>query len=81
MYNPEKLPTLGTQDEDKQNKNTTQQTNKKEQQRNVRHHYTQTYTQITIRHESSYKQLDARANQASLLCGNHNGHHNRVQRT
>ena len=64
-----------THDEDKQNKNTTQKTKK----RNVGHHYAQIYTKSTIRHESSCKQLDARANQTSLLCGNRNGHNNTEQ--
>ena len=81
MYKPEKLPTLGTQDEDKKNKNKkTTEIKKEEQQRNVGHHYAQLYAKRTIKHESSYKQLEARENQTSLLCGNLNGHHIRAQR-
>jgi hypothetical protein len=34
-------------------------------------------TQITeIKHESSYKQLEANTNRTSCSCGNRNGHHN-----
>jgi hypothetical protein len=55
MDNPEKLATLGTQDEDKQNKNTTQ---------HVLDTTTRKQTQITyIRHEPSYKQLECKDDQ------------------
>jgi len=50
IVHPEKLTTYGTQDGDKQNKNTTQ---------NVLDTTTRKQTQITlIRHGSSYKQLE-----------------------
>jgi hypothetical protein len=70
-----------THDEDKQNQKYNAENKKEEQQRNVGHHSAQTYTKNTIRHESSCKQLDARANQTSFLCGNRNGHNNTEQRT
>jgi len=64
MDNPEKPTTQGTQDEEKQNKNTTQ-------------HVLDTtickQTQITqIRHEPSHKQLEAKTNRTSFPCGNRN---------
>ena len=60
--------TLGTQDEAKQNKNTTQyvfeSTIRKE-------------AQITrIRHEPCYKQLEVKTTRTSFPCGNRSGHHN-----
>ena len=52
--NPEKLVTKGTQDKQKQNKNTTQY---------VLNNTICKQTQITkIRHEPSYKQLEAKTN-------------------
>ena len=70
MDNPEKLATQGTQDEDKQNKNTTQ---------HVLDTTTRKQTQITyIRHESSYKQLECKDDQRTsfnffylFCCGMH----------
>ena len=56
------------QDDEKQNKNTTQyvlDTTMRKQ------------TQITsIRYEPSYKQLEVKTKRTSFLCGNRNGHHN-----
>jgi hypothetical protein len=64
MDNPEKLATKGTQDEDKQNKNTTQY---------VLETTIGKQTQITyVRHEPSYKQLKVKTNRTSFLCGNRN---------
>jgi hypothetical protein len=48
-----------TQDEDKQNNNTTQKTKKLSSSKNVGHHYTQTYIK-KIRHEFSYKKLEVK---------------------
>ena len=49
-------------DEEKQNKNTTA---------------TRKQAQTTqIKHEPSYKQLEAKMKQTLFLCGNRNGHHN-----
>ena len=38
-------------------------------------------TNNIFRHESTYKQLEAKTNQTSALPGNHNGHHNTELRT
>ena len=60
MDNPVKLATKGTQDEDKQNKNTTQY---------VLDTTIRKQTQITYaRHEPSYKQLEVKTNRTSFLC-------------
>ena len=60
MENLEKLATLGTQDEDKQTKTTTQY---------VLDTTLRKQTQTTsIRQEPSYKQLEATTNQTSFLC-------------
>jgi hypothetical protein len=68
MDNYEILATLCTQDEEKQSKNTTEY---------VLDITMRKQTQITsIRHEPSYKQLEAKTNRTSYLCGNHKGHHN-----
>jgi len=68
MDNLEKLSTLGTQDEEKKKPHTTQY---------VPHTTTRKETQTKqIRHEPSYKQLEAKTNWTSFLCGNRNGHHN-----
>jgi hypothetical protein len=48
MDNPEKLETHGTQDEEKQNKNTIC----------TGYHYAQKNTTNAIRHEPSYKQME-----------------------
>ena len=53
MDNPEKLATLGTQDEDKQHNTTC-----------VGHYYTQARTNNA--NKSSYKQLDVKTNRTSL---------------
>ena len=73
MDNPEKLATYGTQDEDKQNKNTTQyvlDTNIRKQ------------TQITlIKHEPAPPPLQTTGDKVEsniVLCGNRNRHHNTV---
>ena len=59
-----KLATKGTQDEDKQNKNTTQY---------VLDTTIRKQTQITYaRHEPSYKQLEVKTNRTLFLCGNRN---------
>jgi hypothetical protein len=55
MDNPEKLATQGTQDEDKQNKNTTQ------------YALGTTITNKHIRHELSCKQLEVKTNQTSFF--------------
>ena len=69
MDNPEKL---GTQDKDKQNKNTTQYvldtTTCKEAQT------------MQTRHKFSYKQMWVKMNQTSFLCENRSGQHNRTQK-
>ena len=58
MDNPEKLATQGTEDNEKENKNTTQF---------VLDTTTRKQTQITyIRHEPSYKQLEVKMNRASF---------------
>ena len=51
MDNPENLSTYGTQEEDKQNENTTQYVL-----------YTTTRKQTQIKHEPSYKQLEVKMN-------------------
>ena len=68
IYNPEKPATYGTQNEDKQNKNTMQYVLG-----------TTIFKQIqirSIRHESSYRQPEVQTNRSSFLCGNRNGHYN-----
>ena len=71
--NPKKLATLGTQDEEKHNKQTTQyvlDTTRRKQ------------TQITsISHEPSYEQLELKTTRTSFLCDNRNGLHNSELRT
>ena len=62
MDNPEKLATQGTQDEEKQNKDTTQY---------VLDTTMRKHTQLTQkRHGPSYKQLKVTMNRTSFLCGN-----------
>ena len=57
--NPEKLVTKGTQDKEKQNKNTTQY---------VLNNTICKQTQITkIRHGPSYKQLEVKTNRTAFL--------------
>ena len=65
MNNPEKLVTQDTQDEAKQNKDTT-------------HYALDTITpkqtqRAEIRHGPTYKQLEVSTNQTSVVCGNRNG--------
>ena len=73
MDNPEKLQaTQGTQDEEKQNKDTTQY---------VLDITIHTQTQITYKTLDSYKQLEVKTNRTLFLCGNHNRHHNTELRT
>ena len=63
MENPEKLATLGTQDEHKQNKK----------------HSTICWTPLYAnkhKYEPSYEQLEVKTNRTSFLYGNRNGHHN-----
>jgi subtilase family serine protease len=73
MNNSENLATYGTQDEEKQSKNTTQY---------VLDTTIRKQTQITYTiHERSYKQLEVKINRTSFLCGNSNGHHNPEPRT
>ena len=60
----------GTQDEEKQNKNTTLLV----LDTNIR-------KQTQIKHEPSYKQLEVKTNRTLFLCGNCNGHHNTELRT
>jgi hypothetical protein len=58
MNNPEKLATLGTQDEEKQKHNAIF----------VGHHYTQTSTHnVNTRHEHSSKQLKVKTNRTSNM--------------
>ena len=68
MDNPEKSATVSTYDTgQRQTKQKTKHRKlKDEQQENAGHQYTQTYTQNTIRHELSYKQLEAKSNQTSF---------------
>ena len=69
MDNPEKLATVGTQDEEKQSKNTTQyMLDTAMRKTNINN--------VKIGHGLSYKQLDVKTNQTSLLCRNRKGHHN-----
>ena len=57
MHNPEKMAALGTQDEEKQNKNTTQY---------VLDPTERTETQIMqTRHESSHRQSETKKNRTS----------------
>jgi len=71
--NSEKLATQRTQDDEKQNKNTTQY---------VLDTTLRKQTQITyIRYEPSYKELEVMTNRTSFLCGNRNGYHNTKLRT
>ena len=61
MDNPEKLATLGTQDEEKQKHNAIC----------VGHHYTQTSTNnVKTRLEHSYKQLNVKTNRTSVFAEN-----------
>ena len=68
MDNPEKLATLGIQNKDKQNKNTTQYvvdtTMRKYTKINLKK------TTYTIRYEPSYKLLVVKTNRTSFSCGN-----------
>ena len=64
MDNPEKHATQGSQDEDKQSKNTTQY---------LLDNTIRKQTQTTqARHEPSFKQLEVRTNRTSPLCGHRN---------
>ena len=73
MDNPEKLATYSIQDEENQNRKTTQYVLKTTVRKQ---------TQITlIRHVPSYKQLKVKTNLTAFLCGNRNGHHNTELRT
>jgi hypothetical protein len=73
MDNPEKLATQGTQDEDKQNKNTTQYvfdtTIRKQNINNVNR------TWVLLQITGGTDELN------TVLCGNSNGHHNTEPRT
>ena len=68
MNNPEKLVAQDTQDEAKQNKDTT--------------HYVldtsipKQTQRAEIRHGPTYKQLEVHTNQTSVVCGNRNGYDN-----
>ena len=57
MNNPEKLAILGAQDEEKQNKNTTQYALDTTMRK-------QTYITL-IRHDTSYKQLNVKTNRTT----------------
>ena len=71
MDNPENLSTYGTQDENKQNENTTQYVL-----------YTTTRKQTQIKHEPSYKQLEVKTNWTSfyeeIAMDNHNTNSERM---
>jgi hypothetical protein len=68
----DKLATCGTQDEEKQNKNTTQY---------VLDTTMCKQTQIMqIRHEPSYKKLEVKTNRTSVLCRNCNEHYKKLKR-
>jgi hypothetical protein len=66
MDNPEKLSTLGTKDEEIQNKNTTQ----------YGHHYTQTSTN-NVNKTSAFLQTTGSKDEPTIICGNRNRHLNR----
>ena len=73
MDNLEKLPTYSTQDEEKQNKNATQ---------NMLDNIMRKHTHMTlIRYELSTNNWRYEKNRTSFLCGNRNGHHNTEHRT
>ena len=69
MDNPEKLTTQGTQDEEEQNKNTTQYVLDTTMHK-------QTNKNTVSKTRASHKQPGAKTNRISCLCGNRNGHHN-----
>ena len=65
---PEKLATLGTQDDEKHNNNTTEY---------VLDTTIRKQTQIMyIKHESSYKQMMVKTNRTSFVCGRRHGAQN-----
>ena len=64
MADPEKLATYGTQDEDKQSRETGNKTKTKQKHNTicVGNHYMETDTHNLIKHGSSYNQLEVKTN-------------------